>query len=99
METRAADLTSQEQIVILLINEVYTAQRVEYNNGYFVSITKDVRPSKTVLAFMIQSVAVKYKDVYLIPVNKLNTALLHHRFDCVCDGSNDLFLIVAIFNR
>ena len=70
LKTRAADLTLQERIVTLVINEVYTAQRVEYNNGSFVGLIKDGRPAKTALAFMIQSVAGKYKDVCLILVNK-----------------------------
>ena len=63
----------------MLIDEVYTAQGIEYNNGSFVGLTEDGRTAKTVFTFIIQSVAGKYKDVVsLIPVNKLNTALLHH---------------------
>ena len=53
---------------------------------------------------MIQSVAGKYKDVVcLIPVNKLNTALLRHWFDCVLDGINDLpvslFVTISVDNH
>ena len=97
MKTGAADLTPQEQIPTLQVDKVYTAQRVEYNNGSFVGLTEDGRPAKPVLAFMIQSVAGKYKDVVcLMPVNKLNTPLLCHWFDCVMDDINDLFLVVAI---
>ena len=61
-----------------------------------VGLTEDGTPAKTVLAFVIQAVTGKYKDVSLTPVNKLNTALLRDWFDCVSDGINDLFLIVAI---
>ena len=69
---------------------------MEYNNSSFVGLI-DGRPAKTVHAFIIQSVAGKYKDVVcLIPVNKLNTPLFRHWFDCVLDGINDLFLVVAI---
>ena len=80
----------------LLIDEVYTAQRMEYNNSSFVGLI-DGRPAKTVHAFIIQSVAGKYKDVVcLLPVNKLNTPHLRHWLDCVLDGINDLFLVVVI---
>ena len=69
---------------------------MEYNNSSFVGLV-DGRPAKTVHAFIIQSVAGKYKGVVcLISVNKLNTPLLRHWFDCVLDGINDLFLVMAI---
>ena len=60
------------------------AQRVEYSNGSFVRLTDDGVPAKTVLAFMVQCICGKYKDVVcLIPVNKLNTDTLSHWFNRV----------------
>ena len=73
------------------------AQRIEYSNGCFVGLTEDGVPAKTVLAFMVQSVCSKYKDVVcLIPVNKLDTGLLHAWFDRVMQGLRDIFLVLAV---
>lgn len=94
---RQTDLTPQQKVVVLMIDEVYTAQRVEYSNGSFVGLTEDGLPAKTVLAFMIQSLAGKYKDVVcLIPVNKLDTVTLRTWFDKVMDALDDFFFVVAV---
>ena len=36
---RTKDLPKKCRIVVLMIDEVYTAQRIEYSNGYFVGLT------------------------------------------------------------
>ena len=73
---------------MLLLDEVYTAQRVEYSNDSFVGLTEDGVPAKTVLAFMVQSICGKYRDVVcLIPINKLNTNTLSHWFNRVLKAS------------
>ena len=78
LKMRVADLSSREQIVALLVDEVYTAQRIEYSNVSFIGLTEEGAQAKTVLPFIIQSIMGKYKDVVcLIPVKKLNTNLLN----------------------
>ena len=92
-----AELTQQEKIVVLMIDEVYTAQRLEYSNGSFIGVTEDGTPTKTVLAFMIQSLMGNYKDVVcLIPVNKLDTHLLRSWFDHVMNALDDFCFVVAV---
>ena len=97
LKMRVADLSSPEQIVALLVDEVYTAQRIEYSNGSFIGLTEEGAQAKTVLPFMIQSVMGKYKNVVcLIPVKKLDTNLLKAWFDRVMLSLNELFFVVAV---
>ena len=97
LKLRQAELTQQEKIVVLMIDEVYTAQRVEYSNGSFIGVTEDGTPTKTVLAFMIQSLMGNYKNVVcLIPVNKLDTHLLRSWFDHVTNALDDFCFVVAV---
>ena len=97
LKMRVADLSSREQIVALLVDEVYTAQRIESSNGSFIGLTEEGAQVKTVLAFMIQFVMGKYKDVVcLIPVKKLDTNHLKAWFDRVMLSLNELFFVVAV---
>ena len=71
LKQRRATFTEGEKAVILLIDEVYTAQRVEYQNGTLVGLTEDGECARTVLTFMVQSVCKSYKDVVCpVPVEK-----------------------------
>ena len=82
---------------MLLLDEVYMAQRVEYSNGSFVGLTEDGVPAKTVLAFMLQSICGKYRDVVcLIPVNKLNTDTLSHWFNMVLKAISSFYKVLAV---
>ena len=80
-----------------MVDEVYTAQRVEYTNGSFIGWTEDGSPAKTVLSFMIQSICGKFKDVVcLIPVHKLDTHLLKTWFHKVMNFLDGIFDVVAV---
>ena len=45
-----------KKAVTLLIDEVFIANRVEYQNGTFVGLIKDGSCARTVLTLMVQSV-------------------------------------------
>ena len=77
LQQRTAGFYPGEKTVVLLIDEVYTAQRIEYSNGSFTGLTDNGHAAKTVLTLMVQSVCKNYKDVVcLIPVEKLDTKFL-----------------------
>ena len=85
-------LTEMEKKALLIIDEVYTTQRVKYSNGSFIGLKENGTPAKIVLTFMVQSIAGKYKDVVcLVPVNKLETSLLHFWFEKVMRSMNNFF--------
>ena len=71
-KTRVSNFTSQQRyfVVTLMIDEVYTAQRIEYSNGKFIDLTENGRRSRAVLIFMVHVVA-KCHDV--IKLNTVNT--------------------------
>ena len=92
-----AEFAPKESVFVLLIDEVYTAQRIEYSDDSFIGLTTAGKPTKTVLAFMVQSVVESFKDIVcLIPINKLDTALLHHWFNVVLSALDTLCSVVAI---
>ena len=96
LKHQSESLSAQEKIVVLLLDEMYTAQRVEYSNGSFVGLTEDGVPAKTVLAFVVQSIGGKYRDVVcLIPVNKLNTGTLSHWFNRVLKAISSFYKVLA----
>ena len=41
LKLQTADLSKQERIVALIIDEVYTAQRIEHSYGSFIGLTED----------------------------------------------------------
>ena len=97
LKNRTRKIKEEEKIVTLMVDEVYTAHRVEYSNGKFIGLTDDGVPAKTVLAFMVQSIRGSYKDVIcLVPVNKLNTTTLHKWFIEVLRAIDDYLLVVAV---
>ena len=88
---------AKERLIVLLIDKVYTAQRIEYSDGSFIGLPMEGKPAKTILAFMVQSVVGNFEDIVcLIPVNKLDTALLHHWFIIVLKALDSLCSVVAI---
>ena len=59
---------------MLIIDEVYTASRMEYHDGEFVGLTEDGKVAKTLFVFMVNSMTSKYKDVVkLIPFDRLTS--------------------------
>ena len=95
--TRANNLSEQEQMVTLMIDEVYTAQRMKNSNGSFDGLSEKGAPTETVLIFMIQSVRSKYKDVVCLQsVSQSDTASLQKWFKKVMLALDDLFFVIVV---
>uniref|UniRef100_A0A0K2V8G5 Putative LOC100214709 [Hydra vulgaris] n=1 Tax=Lepeophtheirus salmonis TaxID=72036 RepID=A0A0K2V8G5_LEPSM len=63
--------------VILMVNEVYTAQRVEYFGGRMIG-QEGGSIKKTLFVFMIKLVCSKYQErVAMYPIICLNSSVLH----------------------
>ena len=46
LTAKTKDLPEECRIMVLMIDEVYTAQRIEYSNGYFVGLTEEKQTNK-----------------------------------------------------
>ena len=97
VRSRVSSLNDREKKMVLIIDEIYTAQRIEYQNGRVIGLTKDGKPAKTVLAFMIHSISSKFSDVvFLVAVDTLNTDLLHGYFNQVIQQLHNIVFIQAV---
>ncbi|KAG1651616.1 THAP domain-containing protein 1 [Nymphon striatum] len=80
LKSRFSNLNSYERHVILMIDEIYTASRVEYSSseGKIIGLTTDNNVAGTILTFMISSIAGQYRDVVsFYPINGINAKKLH----------------------
>ena len=84
LRSRLSTIPVEQQQCLLCIDEIYTAKKIEYSNGRFYGITEDGKSAKTVLAFLIQSVCCKYKDIVnLVPMDNLTSEILLNKFNNV----------------
>jgi hypothetical protein len=91
LSRRLSCIPVKDRICILLFDEIYTAKTMEYSNGTFFGATEDGKQAKTVLAFLIQSVCCKYRDVVMLtPVDSLTEVVLKQQFDKVIIGLEKL---------
>ena len=80
---RMSKLNEYERTVLLIIDQIYIAKRVEYSGGEVHGLTADGQVASTLLCFMVKSLVSKYKDIVAIyPRDKLTAA---KQFDCYND--------------
>lgn len=97
LRKRTQILQDYEKVMFLLMDEIYTASRVEYCNGEFIGLTDDGKVAKTILAFMIQSLTSSYNDVVcVIPIEKLTTEKMIHYYKRVISELRDLVFIQGL---
>jgi len=72
---RVSKLNEHERNVVLMIDEIYVAKRVEYSGGEVKGLVADSSVASTLLCFMVKSVVGKYKDlVSIYPMSKLTAS-------------------------
>ena len=83
LSLRVESLNSYERSVILMFDEIYVYQSLEYDSGRFVGLsTNDRLPATTILCFMIKSLCAKYSDIVAcIPIHHLTVDSL--RINCM----------------
>ena len=98
LKVRCQHLSAEERVCILLIDEVYTAEKIELNaSGQMVGLTSAGEPAKTVLAFMVKSLRSKFSEmIALVPVRKLTGEELKSHFYDVLELLKDVLLIQAV---
>ena len=80
LRARKSKLQSKDLVVSVLIDEIYTSRQVQCVNGKFYG-NEEGSVTKTLLCFMIKSVAGKYRDIIaMLPCSTLNgnTYYLHY---------------------
>ena len=83
-------------LVTLMIDEIYTAQRIENSNESFVGLTEKGASAKTVLTFIIRFAFSKYKDV-LACYQLVNwTQLCCGMVEKVMLALDDLFFVITV---
>ena len=81
LKLRAAKLNNFDMNVIMVIDEIYVAKKVEYSGGEFQGLTSDDQIAQTALCFMIKSLSSKYRDlVGIFPIRSLRAAKQHECF-------------------
>lgn len=77
LKTRFISLNEKEKTVNMILDEVYTSKRVEYSSGKFYGYENQT-VTKTLLGFMIKSVAGKFRDmVALVPIAKVDSDVIN----------------------
>ena len=81
LSRRTAGLTERDKHVILSIDKISTAKRIEYCGGKLIGLNDDGKTAKSVVAFLIRSISCSYEDVVkLIPCSALTAEHLKEYF-------------------
>jgi hypothetical protein len=96
LKLRVSKLNEFERTVVLIIDEIYVAKRVEYSNGEVQGLTSDGAVASTLLCFMVKSLVNKFKDVVAIyPMATLTAAKQHDCYTEVLTMLNTVGLYVV----
>ncbi len=98
LRARCEKLNEREKIVVLMLDEIYCAERAEYAGGKFFGSGETSDMAKTVLSFMIKSIGGSYSDmVALFPVRNLDSHQILGFYSTVMKSLADIgYLVWAI---
>ena len=98
LKMRVSKLSEFERKVLLIIDEIYIAKRVEYSGGEIIGLTPDGSVASTLLCFMVKSLISKFQDIVAIfPMNRLTAEKQLECYNSVSDQLNSVALqVVAI---
>ena len=96
LKARFQKLEQREKLVVLMMDEIYCAERAEYASGTFYGGGNEM--CKTMLSFMIKSVAGKYSDIVaLFPIRNLDSEKILKHFHMVITTLSEIgFLVFAM---
>ncbi len=84
LKARCEKLNIREKMVVLMLDEIYCAERAEYAGGRFFGGGESSEMCKTVLSFMVKSIGGHYSDmVALFPVRNLDSRKILEYFNTV----------------
>ncbi len=97
LEARYGKLNEREKYVVLMLDEIYCAERAEYAGGKFFGNIENGM-CRTVLCFMIKSIGGKYSDIVaMYPVKNLDSTKILQEFNCVVEALTGIgFKVAAI---
>lgn len=96
LKTRIRDLTDCEKLVSLMLDEVSSAKRIEYQNGKFCGLQSS-GATKTLLCFMIKSVARQYRDIVcLVPLTSISAEVINCWYQKVLKSVTEVGFKVVI---
>ena len=79
LKQRIMKLSSTEKACMLIFDEVYVYQTLDYDNGKFVGLSaNDNSPASSVLCFIVKSFSSSYSDI--VKMVPLNANTLHEKY-------------------
>jgi hypothetical protein len=83
LRTRIKSLSQRERVSSIILDEVYSAKRIEYVNGQFYGLeNSDI--TKTLLCFMVKSLSNKYEDIVaMVPLASISSQVIKSWWDRV----------------